>query len=436
MKSIDLFVGAGGLTEGFKAEGVTSLYANDFDKHAIKTFGRNHPNTKCNSDPIESLHPAKVREELALKRGALDILLGGPPCQGFSTYGKRDPGDPRNQLYQHFLSYIEEFRPKAFVMENVTGILTLMDGKVVDNILEETEKMGYATKVFVLNAANYGVPQSRKRVFIVGGIDKMAVKEPKPTHEYLNGSSSEEDRSEQLSFYEIPKRDKLPPALTVRDAISDLPLEVLLPKDTHVTLPYPPMVRPSQYQTEMRSGSDVILHHSAKQMLAIRRLRLALMKPGDYGRELRARLSEKLFEEELINELLGGKGLRNLDGCRREDIEKEMELRQMLDSGLLDMEAFFKKFDAGGFANKYRRLNWDSPSHTLVAHMARDCSDFVHPEVDRFISVREAARLQSFPDTYYFDGSQFQQFKQIGNAVPPKLAAALAKEVTTHLNYN
>jgi DNA (cytosine-5)-methyltransferase 1 len=127
--------------------------------------------------------------------------------------------------------------------------------------------------------------------------------------------------------------------------------------------------------------------------------------------------------------LSGDSDLRSFDDCRMEDREKEMELRAILEKGSIQLEELFSKIDSGGFANKYRRLDWDRPSHTLVAHMARDCSDFVHPEVDRFISVREAARLQSFPDSYVFSGSQFRQFRQIGNAVPPKLARAIAKSV-------
>ena len=121
--------------------------------------------------------------------------------------------------------------------------------------------------------------------------------------------------------------------------------------------------------------------------------------------------------------------MRDIEECRTQDREKEQELRKILSQGKIEIDEVLAKLDAGGFANKYRRLKWDDPSHTLVAHMARDCSDFVHPEIDRFITVREAARLQSFPDTYKFPGSQFQQFRGIGNAVPPLLAQAVATQV-------
>jgi DNA (cytosine-5)-methyltransferase 1 len=180
----------------------------------------------------------------------------------------------------------------------------------------------------------------------------------------------------------------------------------------------------------MRGNQAELTHHSSKQMLGIRRLRLALMHPGDYGTRIEERLSTNGLPEDVIDRLLGGEeGLRDLNQCRTQDREKELALREMLHSGHTSVEKIMQFIDSQGFANKYRRLRWDEPSHTLVAHMARDCSDFVHPQIDRFISVREAARLQSFPDSYYFEDSQFCQLRQIGNAVPPLLAKAVAGSV-------
>ena len=167
--------------------------------------------------------------------------------------------------------------------------------------------------------------------------------------------------------------------------------------------------------------------------MGIRRVRLALMNPGEYGLNVISRLKNGGVPDELIDQLFSGSGLRELSQCRPEDQEKELRLRDLLKSGG-SYDDIAELLDFKGFANKYRRLKWDEPSHTLVAHMARDCSDFIHPDLDRFISVREAARLQSFPDHYYFEGSQFAQFKQIGNAVPPLLASAIAGTIKSHLN--
>jgi DNA (cytosine-5)-methyltransferase 1 len=159
-----------------------------------------------------------------------------------------------------------------------------------------------------------------------------------------------------------------------------------------------------------------------------------LLRPGDYGTQIRARLLTDGLPTNLVEELLsGGENMREVDECRTEDRHKERELRRILQQGRVDIDEVLTRLDSGGFANKYRRLRWDQPSHTLVAHMARDCSDFVHPEIDRFISVREAARLQSFPDTYAFPGTQFQQLRAIGNAVPPLLAQAVANQVWAFL---
>ncbi len=439
LTSIDLFSGAGGMTQGFKQQGFKSLFGNDNEKSALKTFAHNHPEAITSSEPIENLEPLEIRKCLNLAKGELDVLLGGPPCQGFSTYGKRNPQDHRNQLYHYFLKFLEEFRPKVFVMENVSGILSLERGSIVDDIVTRVSQLRYGVSIATLDAVEFGVPQFRKRVFIFGGADLQKVNEPLPTYSSTSSQKIDLFKSEphQLTLPLQQTSDRLKPAITVGEAIADLPKEVFPPRLTHEIMRYSLVNHLTLYQQKMRRGSHAILHHSAKQMLGIRRLRLALMRPGDYGTKIRSRLIEGGLSNELIEDLLsGGAGFRNLSECRREDREKEEKLRQILQQGCVDIDKVLKSLDSGGFANKYRRLNCDKPSHTLVAHMARDCSDFIHPEIDRFISVREAARLQSFPDTYYFYGSQFQQFKQIGNAVPPQLAEAIALEVVRALRAN
>lgn len=171
--SIDLFSGAGGMTQGFKKKGFKPLFANDHEKPALATFSHNHSEAITSSDPVESLNPSEIRQSLKLAKGDLDVLLGGPPCQGFSTYGKRNPEDHRNRLYRYFLNFVEEFRPKVFVMENVVGILSLEGGSVVDDIVARAEALGYAVSVVTLDAVEFGVPQFRKRVFILGGANSV-----------------------------------------------------------------------------------------------------------------------------------------------------------------------------------------------------------------------------------------------------------------------
>lgn len=414
--SVDLFAGAGGLSEGLRSAGFRCLWANEFDKHAAATFATNFPEAYVSKEDIRSLSPAEIRSSLGLAPGQIDAVVGGPPCQGFSTYGKRDSGDPRNQLYVNFFAFVEEFCPKVFVMENVAGILTM---GVIEDVLGRASRLGYQTGVHTVCAEEYGVPQRRKRVFIIGS--KLgAVRFVPPTH----ASAREGDLFSTVS-----------PVVTVREAISDLcNIQVLEPAETQQTIPYAACPPESSYQKMMRTGSSAITHHSAKRMLGIRAMRLALLRPGDYGREMRERIEGEGLPYELIDQLLTGSNQRELEGCRRQDIDKERQLREMLHEGHHSVTQILEFLDPGGFANKYRRLQWGEPSHTLVAHMARDCSDFVHPELNRFISVREAARLQSFPDVFTFPGSQFQQFKQIGNAVPPLLARAVGDSIASALN--
>ena len=423
LTTIDLFAGAGGLSEGFHNAGFQTLFANDQEKAAVKTFLRNHPETKASSEPIESLDPLELMEELGLKPGELDALIGGPPCQGFSTYGKRDEADTRNQLYMHFLRFLDAFQPKAFVIENVTGILSMSGGAVVEDITERLRGLGYGVSVWKLDAREYGVPQRRKRVFITGLADGGQLCFPVATN-----SLTKEDPATADLFGK-----KLPMPFTIRDAISDLPVATRKPRETHEAMAYQSHPK-TAYQKLMREGSKDLSNHSSKQMLGIRRLRLALLHPGDWGKNIEARLSENGLPEDVIDRMLGGEeGLRDVNQCRKQDREKELALREMLTAGNTSIDQIMAFMDSQGFANKYRRLHWDEPSHTLVAHMARDCSDFVHPKIDRFISVREAARLQSFPDRFYFEGSQFMQLKQIGNAVPPRLGEAVARAVSASI---
>lgn len=414
------------MAEGFRTAGFECLWANDNEDEASETFRANHPTTTVVSGPIQEVDAQRVRENLQLDKGVLDVLVGGPPCQGFSTYGQRDPGDERNRLFAHLLRFAREFRPAAVVIENVVGILSMESGKIIEEITTGMRIEGYCPTVWTLDAADYGVPQRRKRVFVVGLRGGPEVAAPSPRFFPPIGSTGA-----QNSLFETTIENRW---RTVADAISDLPEVALLPKETQKVAQYASPTK-TEYQAQARTGSQALLHHSAKQMLGLRRLRLALLRPGDYGSNLRKRILSEGLPCHAVDELLGGNfGLRSASECRAEDREKENEIRDLLRRGHTEADAVLHLLDAGGFTNKYRRLDWNRPSHTLVAHMARDCSDFVHPEYDRFVTVREAARLQSFPDRYVFPGSQFRQFRQIGNAVPPLLGFAVGQQIAQALS--
>jgi DNA (cytosine-5)-methyltransferase 1 len=189
LSTIDLFCGAGGITEGFREAGYTCMYANDCMPEAIETFLLNHPETWAEPEDIEEVDPAQVRERLGLKKGALDVLVGGPPCQGFSINApERFLSDKRNKLFKDYLRFLEEFEPKAFLFENVPGLLSLGDGKVFREIVRQFEEHGYHVTPKILFAAHYGVPQERWRLIIIGS-RTAAIEPPKPTH-YATGRAN------------------------------------------------------------------------------------------------------------------------------------------------------------------------------------------------------------------------------------------------------
>ena len=182
LRTIDLFSGAGGITEGFRQAGYECLYANDSMPEAIRTFELNHPETWADCGDIEKVNPVAIRAELGIAKGELDVLVGGPPCQGFSINAPdRFLKDPRNKLFKDYVRFLEEFEPKTFLFENVPGLLSLGDGKVLDRILSEFVRLDYHVSVKILFAAYYGVPQERWRLILLGS--KLSeITPPEPTH--------------------------------------------------------------------------------------------------------------------------------------------------------------------------------------------------------------------------------------------------------------
>lgn len=461
----ELFCGLGGLSQGFVQAGYRGLFATDIEQEQIETFSINHLNTSVLVADIRQLSSQDIMKYSQIERGQLDVLLGGPPCQGFSTYGKRRTDDERNQLFREFARVIYDLKPRAFVMENVIGLLSMEDGAVVQEIMRTfTSDLGYATTLMVLDAVNYGVPQFRRRVFFAGHRDGPAPTFPLPTHSIpqKNGrrrgqvqfrNSGEPypsqmnlfgnlmletislESQEQYEQYLLAQSHCLEKPLTVRDAISDLPREALIPQDTDKAIDYLDIAR-TEYQNRMKGCSERLWNHAAKRHMLRRLIRTALIEQGDYGNVVRDRLFEKGVPEDIIAHVLEGtfteEELRTI-----RDVDKgiERQILNLLKNGKVSAEEISGDIQSKGFANKYRRLHWDEPSHTLVAHMARDCSDFIHPELNRPITVREAARLQSFPDQFQFHSSHFRQLRGIGNAVPPLLAQAIADHLATELKY-
>lgn len=169
LSSIDLFCGAGGITQGFRQVGYNCLYANDFMPEAIETFRHNHPSTLSECKSIEEVNATTLRKTLGIQKGDLDVLVGGPPCQGFSINApSRFLSDPRNSLFKHYARFVEEFSPKAFVFENVPGLLSMGDGAIFRNILQVFNELGYHLSVKILFGPHYGIPQERWRLILLG----------------------------------------------------------------------------------------------------------------------------------------------------------------------------------------------------------------------------------------------------------------------------
>lgn len=394
---IDLFAGCGGLSEGFYKQGFNALAHVEIDHFACETlktrmryYGYSTADNAVLEQDITAKDIVKKIEEVVGEE-EVDIIIGGPPCQSFSPLGKaKDDNnmqkDPRNYLFENYVKVLNHFKPKFFVFENVTGLLdTEIQGKSIFKIILRRLRQKYRVlskeETIVLNATSYGVPQERKRVILIGTRRDLDVKPEelyatiKKTH-YLPGDSEKQ-------------KDGLKRYVTVREAIADLPklhsgegtLEAEYPNDYSEC---------SEYVKLLRKPSDTVLR----------------------------------------------------DHVARKNNDKDVERYKVMAENhwnflqLLDFRPDLAHEKKRVFFNSYKVQWWDMPARTIIAHLYKDGNQFIHPDYEqgRSITVREAARLQSFPDDFVFEGSRTEQFKQIGNAVPPMLAEAIAKAIKSKLN--
>lgn len=326
---VDLFCGAGGMSKGFEMAGFEVLLGIDNDPECMKTFARNHPHGASNSEPIDIENLTSEIVKAKIGKREIDVIIGGPPCQGFSMAGLRDPNDPRNSLFKHFARLVYELKPKWFVMENVSGLLVAKTakGEDVDTIIRRVFKnAGYRVIQLKLNAADYGVPQKRMRIFYIGTSTRKPIESPKPTHA------------------ETPSATLHGPPIRRWVGVG----ECLLP------------------ETEV----EKCYYHSQKM----------------------------------------------IDGFRR---RKERNLE-----------------NGKGFG--WQILDPKKPSYTISARYWKDGADAIvmlAPDRTRMLTERECARVQSFPDDYVFIGSKRTVYRQIGNAVPPLLAKAIALNISKMLSH-
>lgn len=455
---LDLFAGCGGISLGFTAAGFTVSAAVEFDPEAAASHGRNfHAGDPIHSQArdITKTSPENLARDLKLGKvaDAFDVLVGGPPCQAFARVGRPKlrevddhaeafKHDPRAQLYIDYLRYVDAFAPLAVLVENVPDALNHGGQNIAEEIADVLESKGYVCRYTLLNAAFYGVPQMRERMILIAYRREVAdvVTFPEPTHWIDLPPGYEGTRSVALKFIDsalandahcyvsAPKASRsLPPAVTAEDALGDLPAihaqDLLRSGELRrgarrfdVPMPYGREPH-SAYAKLMRSWPDfeappMLLDHVIRYLPRDYPI-FARMNPGDQYPEAYQH-AVAMFEEHLTQ--LAKQGVKVKAGSKQYE-----EIRASI----------IPPYDVGKFPNKWRKIWRDQPARTLMAHLGKDSYSHIHYDSQqaRTISVREAARLQSFPDGFVFCGTMNPAFRQIGNAVPPLLAKAIASQM-------
>ena len=373
MKVFDLFCGTGGFSKGLENSAIGNFDVRlgiDLLAASVETFKLNHPDAIGLSKDIRTVRKSDIEALTGIKKGKLDILVGGPPCQGFSSirpFRSSNDDDPRNSLFEEYAAFVNYFRPKIFILENVVGLATHKKGSTLEMMQHCFKNIGYETDWRLLNTAHFGIPQKRERFVMTGVEQGGTIQFPKPTHQYQGATIGYRDRTKVIAptknngFY----AKELLPALSAMEAIGDLP-----PIASGETAEQYTSSPQTHYQKARRKGNKKLELHSA------------------------TRHSTKMIE--IIKH--SGKNIR----C--------------IPSHLI----------TSGFSSCYSRLDADEPAVTLTVNFVHPASNrCIHPTLNRALTPREGARLQSFDDDFKFFGSRTQITKQIGNAVPPLLGETI-----------
>ena len=372
LQMVGLFCGAGGLSLGFSQEGFVTALANDIEACCVDTYAHNHPET-----PRDHIVQGDIREvvdhlEELLKDKKVDIVVGGPPCQGFSMANRqRLIDDPRNHLYKNYVEVVKRVLPAFFVMENVKGMLS-----VADQVKEDFRNIGYTVECHILNAKDFGVPQNRERLIYIGnriGIDNGKI------------------------FEEIFELSKSIPDYVLGDAIFALrPLQA------------------SRVKNSTEQGSETSGYRIEKNDLEVSN---AYIEYINQGKKMPLTLNHKArYNNDRDIEIFG----RMYQGDKSDDPK------------IADIMPYARR--NGIFKDKYFKLEEKKVCKTITAHMKFDCNMYIHPTQARGLTPREAARVQSYPDDYYFRGAYTKTYMQIGNSVPPLLGRAIAHIVKKYID--
>lgn len=370
MGVINLFSGCGGCSLGLRDAGFEIDLAVDIDKDVCQTYSANlHKKILCAD--ISNIKPTALLEEAHLRAGELRLVVGGPPCQGFSSAGAKDWEDPRNALIKHFVDIITALKPTWFVMENVEGLLTANGGVFLIEAVSRFLQAGYWVSVKKVYMERHGLPQKRKRVFIVGNLEQCDFHFPQ--EKYFDQPSLFD--TQHLTF------------LNVMDAISDLPA---ISENGRVLYEREPLC---DYQRRLRRTDGLaVLNHASRDLNEASKQRISFIRQGETMKHLPEELQHASFSRRSKR--------RVMDGTSTEK--------------------------RGGAPSGIKRLIHNEPSLTITSASS---IEFIHPYENRPLTLRECARIQSLPDWYDFSGSPTSIATQIGNAIPPLFMAMLATHI-------
>lgn len=371
LKMIDLFCGAGGLSLGFTQEGFITSLANDIQDCCVDTYAHNHPETPRDHIVLGDIKDVVNNLDELLDGRSVDIVVGGPPCQGFSMANRqRLIDDPRNQLYKSYVQVVEKVHPKFFVMENVKGMLS-----VAEQVKEDFRAIGYSVECHILNAKNFGVPQNRERLIYIGN---------------CLGIDNEQIFNEIFALSENIKEHNLGDALF---ALRELEAS---------------RVKNSTENGSLESGYKIEKNNN--------------MEMNEY--------ISYINQDRVVNVVTNHKARYNND--RDIEIYGRMEPGDRSDDPkIADIMPYARR--NGIFKDKYFKLEADKVCKTITAHMKFDCNMYIHPAQARGLTPREAARVQSYPDDYFFRGAYTKTYMQIGNSVPPLLGRAIAHVIKSYM---
>ncbi|PBQ02725.1 DNA (cytosine-5-)-methyltransferase [Pseudomonas congelans] len=466
-KVLDLFAGCGGISLGFHRAGFKNVAAVEFDAHAARShalnFHKDLPSQQfekhAQAHDITKIEPSSFIQDMGFSGPAdraIDVIVGGPPCQAFARVGRAKlrevaehpqafKQDPRGNLYLRYLHFVRELKPIAILMENVPDVLNYGGHNIAEEMCETLEDLGYDCGYTLLNAVYYGVPEMRERMFLIAYSKELNKKVSFPSPSNWIDLPRGYDNSRKVAlkninidlltedhYFVMPPTatsTTCKPAVTAESALGDLPkitkhLEEEVKKGARSPREessYPDGSVMSDYSLLMRTwpgfeSHGVVYGHVTRSLPRDYPI-FARMNPGDQYPEAFNHAVD-LFNEEIKKRALRGEAVD----------EASLAYKDLY-------KLYVPPYDPTKFPNKWRKMEADKPARTLMAHLGKDGYSHIHYDSSqaRTISVREAARLQSFPDGFTFSGSMNPAFKQIGNAVPPLLAYAIAKEIMRNI---